>query len=211
MDFFHGEPIEFIEITPKSTGFLEYQYLDNSSYEECFIYTFDEQIIPSIDLLKQYPMDNCVSIEQRGMFEINKQKFYYTQGGIFLHSQKIYLVNSKNTKYLVILASMSTYNMSTYFIFDITDSESIKFFTLVDEDNFNQTGCINFKLFNNKLCFIVAKSLSNNNDGEYFAAPYSIVDGSLKELQSSDGKVFRVYFKHQRKPQFIYEIKTKTF
>ena len=140
------------EIQIKSRGTLEHQYIKDSEYSECWIFSIEN--IKGIETFLYYPMGNNKEC-RKGKFEINGQEFVYNESDFDLHSVKLCSANFEDKTFLMLLGNIGKYNDCICFIFDITDPEHIVFYPpgkRFIEADFDKKF---FGLYQNKLCFFL--------------------------------------------------------
>lgn len=191
-------PVVSEELRTQSEGWLEYSYFDTKKFDECYLYSFDH----SQDNVEEFyyffgSKEDCI--------KINDQYFYFPCTNIFHDQISFFKIMDSGKNILLVRGNTSTENVIYMFIFDITDMSDIKFYSLRDE-LYNEK--IDDKLWgklNDKLCFFSVTRINNEN-GEYYIAPYFINDDKLQELSADSNINLRVYFTYIEKPEYKFYI-----
>ena len=191
------------EIQIKDRGTLEPQYIKDSDYSTCWIFSIEN--IKGIETFLYYPMGNNKEC-RKGKFEINGQEFVYNESDFDLHSLKLCSANFEDKTFLMLLGNIGKYDDRICFIFDITDPEHIVFYPpgkRFIEADFDKKF---FGLYQNKLCFFFSIRRFEWN-GQYKLSPYVIDGDLLKELCDENGKPYFINYSYTTKyeQEFVIE------
>lgn len=193
------------EIQIKSSGTLEPQYIKDSDYSTCWIFSIEN--IKGIETFLYYPMGNN-KVCRKGKFEINGQEFIYNESDFQLPSMKLYSVNFDEKTFLLISGNIGKYNDRICFIFDITDSKHIVFYPPEKrfvESDFDKKF---FGLYQNKLCFFFSTRRFEWN-GQYKLSPYFVEGDLLRELCDENGKPYFINYSYTTKYEQEFVIEEK--
>lgn len=136
IDYSKSDPIKYVTIKEKDSGFLYPKDIEEKKYENCYVYFFDEKTSNGVKTIKFYA-DYWFSGEKnlkQSCFEINNKKFYWKSNSlnnIFVGSIDFIVFENNREKYFLIKAEtlFSTYHL---FLFDVTDLTNIQFYSLYD-------------------------------------------------------------------------------
>ena len=193
------------EIQIKDRGTLEPQYIKDSDYSTCWIFSIEN--IKGIETFLYYPMGNNKEC-RKGKFEINGQEFVYNESDFDLHSLKLCSANFEDKTFLMLLGNIGKYDDRICFIFDITDPEHIVFYPPEKrfiEADFNKNF---FGLYQNKLCFFFSIRRFEWND-RYKLSPYVIDGDLLKALCDENGKPYFINYSYTTKYEQAFVIEEK--
>ena len=79
IDYAKSDPIKYVTIKEKDSGFLYPKDIEEKKYENCYVYFFDEKTSNGVKTIKFYA-DYWFSGEKKlkqSCFEINNKKFYW--------------------------------------------------------------------------------------------------------------------------------------
>lgn len=196
------------EIKIKSKGTLEYDYIDDSNFEECWI--FNTEKINGIEEFFWYPAYNNKVNRKEGKIKINNQIFTSERFGCDLYGAEIYSVNYNDKTYLLFLASVGKYGDKICFIFDITDSQKIIFVELLNKFVPKEIGTNFVRIYQNNLYFLLS-TRRNDWNGQYKLIPYFIEDDTLKELCDEKGDPYFIDYSFTTKYEQEYIIEDLNF
>ncbi len=172
-------------------GFLSEDEIDNSDYETCRLFFYDDFSF-AYYYGKKSGNENAI--------RINGQTF--VTGNELCLAFDTYRIHDGGKTYFVLAGYTAAARFARFFyIFDITDTNAVCFYKMVSDLFFAYQGNEDFfGLYKNRLCFFTVTDRwrcgsHKKDDGLplYYVAPYSIDDGELKEF-AEDGRQCRVYF-----------------
>lgn len=205
---FKEYPYKEIAITDRGT--LEKQYIKDTDYSVCWIFSVEG--LKGIDKFLYYPSDNNKVNKFTTKIEINNQEFAFEffNWEFLVPYLKLRSVHFEGRTFLLFLGGFSKYNDEVCFIFDITNPDRIVFYP--PENRFVEAGLRDafFGLYQNKFCFFFSESGFAWN-GHYWLrlSPYFIDEGVLKELCDENGNPYFVLYEYTTKygQEFVIEEK----
>lgn len=136
IDYSKSEPIKYVTIKEKDSGFLYPKDIKEKNYENCYIYFFDEITSNGVKTVKFYADYWFIGDKKlkQSCFEINNEKFFWKSNSlnnIFVGSMHFIVFENNREKFFLIKAEthFSTYHL---FLFDVTDLTNIQFYSLYD-------------------------------------------------------------------------------
>ncbi len=205
-DSFCFENYSLNNVKIKSRGTLEHKYIEDTYYEECWL--FDIEKTNGIEEILWYPDYNNRINRNEGKIVINKQIFIFKDYGLYVPEVKLYSINYNEKTYLLIMGNIGKYGNKRCFIFDITDSDSIAFYQPESKFICKEMAEHFVGIYNNKLCFFFSTKRYEWN-GQYKLAPYYIEGDSLKQLCDKNGKPYFVDYSYKTKYEQEYVIDDK--
>lgn len=136
INYLRSEPVRYVTIKEKSSGFLYPDDIKDKNYKNCYIYFFSENTSNGVKTVKFYA-DYWFSGDKnlkRSCFEINDKKFFWKSNSlnnisIDFMNFIIFKINEKNFFLIKAETLFSTYHL---FLFDVTDMSNIQFYSLYD-------------------------------------------------------------------------------